>query len=187
MLRTQFRRHLHVRRLAVLLAAAVAIAAAAITAVYLPLGSSDKEENKRLLGELPQFPNSEIVEITAYPYHDCAWPIRRRLGYNTSARYRVPPGATAEQVVAFYMESLGGEWLATREDIGIASPGFPGQPSGQMLGSIPAARFTKGTATVHVSTDNMVVFGLAAPNREPTYNFTVSVDSEGTVERPYCD
>jgi hypothetical protein len=100
--------------------------------------------------------------------------------------YRAPAGATADQIVAFYLESLSGQWQATREDIGIASPGYPGKP-GQVLGSVPAARFVKGTATVHVSTDNMVVSALSAPESEPAYDFTVSVDSERTVERPYCD
>ena len=176
-----------VRRLAVLLAAALAVAAAVVTAVYLSTGPSDKEGNERLLAELPQFPDSEMVEVTAYPCYNCGWPIRRRLGYNTAATYRAPAGATADNLVAFYLESLGGEWQATREDIGIASPGYPGKP-GQVLGSVPAARFVKGAASVHVSTDNMVVVGaLGAPKGGRTHDFTVSVDSEGTVERPYCD
>ena len=177
-----------VRRRAVLLAAALAVTTASVViAAYLSTGASDGEENERLLAELPRFPDSEIVEITEYAYHRCGWPIRRQLGSSMAARYRAPSGATAEEIIAFYMGSLGGEWQATREDIGIASPGYPGQP-GEVLGSIPAAHFVKGTATVHVSTESMVdIPGDESVEPQAGYDFGVVVDSEGTVERPYCD
>jgi hypothetical protein len=174
------------KRLAVLLTATLAVAAAAIAAVSLSDGSSDREENERLLESLPAFPGAELVSVESEPYHGCEWPIPRRQGVRTTANYRAPSATTAEEIIEFYVTRLGGEWTYNDASIGIMTI-EPGE-SGGALGKIPAARFVKEAATVDVSTENMVdIPGDESIHAQPAYDFAVSVDSEGTVERPYCD
>jgi hypothetical protein len=117
-----------------------------------------------------------------YPYYDCRWPFRQRLGESTSATFRAPERVTAEEVVQFYISEMGPDWEASREDVGVVDLATGPQ------GSIPMARFVRDTAIVHVGTEQMVTPpGLDMPGEPYGREFTVSVDAEGTVERPYCD
>jgi hypothetical protein len=182
-----------VKRLAIVIGAvAVAVTTAVIVAIALPTGPSDQEENERILQALPVYPGAQLLEVTENPYFDCRWPFRRLLGHNTTALYRVPTGTSAETVVQFYIENLREGWTSHREDIGIAAPvPAPGMPTPgpsylPTPGSIPQARFVKGTAVVHVGTENMAFFPGQPPG-SATHDFSVNVDAEGTVERPYCD
>jgi hypothetical protein len=90
--------------------------------------------------------------------------------------------------VEFYIRELEDGWQANREDIGVVAPIPPlatPSPTSGGAGSISQARLVRGTAVVFVSTEGMYVF----PGQTPLTNntFTVTIDAEGTVERPYCD
>jgi hypothetical protein len=196
------------RLIIVVAVAGAAIGIAVTVAVMLPTGPSDAEENERILRALPVYPGAELLQVTQHPYYNCGWPFRRRLGYSTSATYRAPEKATAEQVVQFYIAELGGDWEATRDDIGVvgldslptpapaatltstpvpsATPFSPPIAEPRPVGSIPMASFVKGTARIHVQTESMAIFPGHAPSASE-HQFTVVVDAEGTVDRPYCD
>ena len=78
-------------------------------AAWQQLDSGRGEANKATLDSLPLYPGaSEIQRITQTQTGDDALPIPDEI--ITSALYAPPAGATQEDVVAFYAESLQPDW-----------------------------------------------------------------------------
>jgi hypothetical protein len=78
-------------------------------AAWQQLDSGRVEANKAILDALPLYPGArEIQRITQTQNGDDALPIPDEI--ITSALYAPPAGATQEEVVAFYAESLQPEW-----------------------------------------------------------------------------
>ncbi|HEY7466501.1 MAG TPA: hypothetical protein VIB47_07390, partial [Dehalococcoidia bacterium] len=128
----------------------------------------------------------EVIEVVQQPYYDCRWPFHSQLGITTTAMYNAPPGVTAAEIVDFYVAELREDWAGGREDLDVIGLGGPGEP-GQSQGSIPMARLVRNTATIHISTENMTALPGLPSRPAPSHDFTVSIDAEGTVNRPYCD
>jgi len=80
-------------------------------AAWQQLDSGRGEANKAILDSLPLYPGArEIQRITQTQTGDDALPVPDEIV--TSALYAPPPGATQEDVVAFYAESLQPDWQA---------------------------------------------------------------------------
>lgn len=174
-------------------------------------GSGDEEANEQILQSLPKLPDAQLLSVDTQPYYDCRHLIlRRRLGYTTTVTYRAPLQTTADEVVEFYIDGLNQDWEYRRDEIGVrtvATPPVPMEAGGSpdpaspeaqapvgVLGSIPVVHFERGTATVYVFTQDMALLELAGnspsehlPDPGPNHDFSVHIDAQGTVERPYCD
>jgi hypothetical protein len=89
----------------------VALGAGIAYAAWQQLDSGRAEANKAILDALPPYPGAtEIQRITQTQTGEDALPIPDEI--ITSALYAAPAGATQEDVVAFFAESLQPEWEA---------------------------------------------------------------------------
>lgn len=89
----------------------LALGAGIAYAAWQQLDSGRVEANKAILDSLPLYPGArEIQRITQTQTGEDALPIPDEI--ITSALYAPPPGATQEDVVAFYAESLQPAWRA---------------------------------------------------------------------------
>jgi hypothetical protein len=78
-------------------------------AAWQQLDSGRAEANKAILDSLPSYPGGrEIQRITQTQTGDDALPLPDEI--ITSALYEPPPGASQEDVVAFYVENLQPDW-----------------------------------------------------------------------------
>jgi hypothetical protein len=110
-------------------------------------------ENERLLDALPEASGAEELTSDRYIYTRGEGPPFR---HAIRVTYKAPPRMSDQDVIDFYVESLGSEWAYTVPDIG----GAPWL----------AALFTKGMAEVSIDTANMDA-------TEP--QFDVHVDARG--------
>jgi hypothetical protein len=166
----------------------ILIFAALVLAASAACGSS-RDANEDILSSLPVPPGAQLRTVDTYPVHDCALIVRRTLGYVTHANYRAPADMTADEVIRFYVERLGDQWMYTEDSIPVAAPvaGPPPatpQPSPVVIDRIPTAYFERGKATLTV-----ITYGTASPGSSAyqPHDFTITIDSEGKEERPYCD
>ncbi len=130
------------------------LALAALTFVWLSAGclGADKgaatAANADIIEGLPVFPGAQEVDrqVFSYTLSDSGPPD----GYTTLITYAVDEAVTADEVVAFYMESMDG-WT---------TPGPESIPCIDNRGNksdcdIRVARFLRGDAAVSVGTDNL--------------------------------
>lgn len=73
------------------------------------------EKNQRILDALPVIPGAERLRLESSPYWlGDSGPVD---GYTTNVVYRAPGDTTAQEVVDFYVGSLGRDWEHCREEI----------------------------------------------------------------------
>jgi hypothetical protein len=95
---------------------------------------------------------------------------------------------TAQAVVDYYVEHLGGAWQHKREDILFTAPLFPGEES-QQRGRIPTVRLTQEDATVFVEGEGDETLEMDREHGAEAvpYEFSVTINSRGAVRKPFCD
>jgi len=120
------------------------------------------QENERLLATLPELPGAQQVstDSSLYSTEYESIPDRQSL----LVTYQAPPDKSAQDVIDFYIQSLGAEWQHTIEE-------YPWEK-----GNILVASFTRGKAFVGVSTSSMFEGG--------PHTFDVSVDHGGAKPAP---
>ncbi len=134
-------------------------------------GESYVQQNERLLETLPEIPGSERLLTESSPYHLYESP--EIDGYTTVVVYRAPPEMTAEDVVNFYVDSLGGDWEHCVEEI----PMSEGE-TGEQVGAIPTAGFVREMATVSIHTTAMVSVNKDGVIGGEPHTFEVAVDHQ---------
>lgn len=112
---------------------------------------------------------SERLQVESSPYYLDESP--EIDGYTTNVVYRAPPEMTAEEVVDFYVASLGRDWEHCLEEI----PMVEGE-TGEQVGTIPLAYFLRETAGVSVNTTAMVSVNMDGMIGGEPHTFEVVVD-----------
>lgn len=148
-------------RLEVVLVPAVA-AWSALAVGCGPDRASWVSQNERLLAELPTFPQSERIRSRTQNLPDTKTLFggdtsERTVGYTTSAKFEVPAGVTADEVITFFVQHLRSEWRVTRWQVG-------GQPF---------ACFDRGRAVAWIDTNGLPIVGDRRPGA-----FDITVDHD---------
>jgi hypothetical protein len=124
------------------------------------------EQNERILSSLPLPEGVTEESVRSEPYYKDDAKVPE--GYSTNAVYRVTPETTDEDVISFYIDSLGGSWKHCRHEIGIMNPVPAGATPSAPLGKILMASFIRDGATVSVNAQ-----GLHPLTYMGTYNLGV--------------
>ena len=122
------------------------------------------QENQHLLDSLPQLAGSARLDLQSNPY--C--PNGATVGVATTAQYRTPPKMRNQDVVDFYVRSVGDDWQHEVFNARFPIGSGPGSPSRATSIDVPGARFKRGSASISVST------------AYPSSAYTVVVDSHST-------
>ncbi len=132
-------------------------------------GGSYVRENERILESLPEVAGSERLQVESSPYYVYESP--EIDGYTTNVVYEAPSEITAEDVVDFYVASLGREWEHCLEEL----PMVEGE-TGEQKGTIPLAHFVRETAGVSINTTAMVSVNMDGMIGGEPHTFEVVVD-----------
>ena len=148
---------------------APALAALALAAALAACGA-DKDtyvrENERILATLPEVPGAERRSVEHQPYFEGDSAGSPPAGWTTGVTYRAAPEMTDADVIDFYVDSMDQDWRPRLEEVPITD-----LETGEQKGVVLLVSFTRGTAVVSISTDNMYVGG--------PHTFEVVVDHEG--------
>jgi len=120
------------------------------------------QENERFLATLPELPGAQQISTDSsfYSTEYEGIPDREAL----LVTYQAPPDKSSQDVIDFYIESLGADWQPAIEE------------HAWEKGNILVASFTRGKALVSVNTGNMFEGG--------PHSFEVYVDHEGAKPTP---
>ena len=98
-------------------------------------------------------------------------------GYTTNVVYTVAEGTTDEEILQFYVDTLGREWDHCRQEVPIIHPGAPVGPAPTPVGRVLHATFFRDGVSVSVMAENL----------SPTAYFgTFEVDVDHNAHRNFC-
>ena len=138
------------------------------------------EKNERILGMLPEMPGAERLRVESSPYYSGdSGPVD---GYTTNVVFRAPDDMTAQDVVDFYVGSLGTDWEHCREEIPTIrlDAAEPSQPEDNIL----MAHFFRDMAFGSARTVALVSVNADGMVGGKPHAFEVVVDHRAT--RNYC-
>ena len=128
------------------------------------------EKNIEVWHGLPLFPGTVIYGQGNSEYRDGEnGPV---IGYTTDVTYEVSAATKAEDVIAFYVDALGGEWVHCSTNGEMASVPGPGEPGAPTTSEVLAESFLKDGARVVVGT-----WGLNGPSVS-AHRYELSIDHD---------
>ena len=89
-------------------------------------------KNEEVLDALPVLPSATLLDVRSRGYRGGEGPLSRIDGYTTSMSYRMPRGATWEDVLSFYATALSGGW-----EVRIDAPRRVGPPTPRFAAASP--------------------------------------------------
>jgi hypothetical protein len=87
------------------------------TVLALALRSVDRRsyvaENLQLLGALPRYPGSHLIEVDEQPEKGTEWTFAPTVGYTTHEVFKVRRGIRATTILSFYERAITPHWHLT--------------------------------------------------------------------------
>ncbi|MCH7484804.1 MAG: hypothetical protein IIA90_06615 [Chloroflexi bacterium] len=157
----------------------VAAAAAVFLGVSLVSCGADRGSyvaaNEMILASLSVPEGAEEKSRSSSPYWLTDQPGAD--GYTTNVVYTVAEGTTDEDILRFYVDTLGREWEHCRGEIPVIQLGAPGSPSPSPIGRMLSETFFRNGANVSVLAGNLSPMAYAG-------TFEVSIDHN--AYRNFC-
>ena len=131
--------------------------------------------NETILGSLPVPEGAEEKSRSSSPYFLTDQPGTD--GYTTNVVYAVAEGTTDEEILEFYVDTLGREWDHCREEVPVIQPGAPVGPAPTPIGRVLSETFFRDGASVSVMAHNL------SPT---TYFGTFEIAIDHNAYRNFC-